>query len=305
MIPREILCLDSYIGTNFAFYRGDCVDVLRQFPSNSIDMSVFSPPFANVYTYSDSLRDMGNCDDDTTFLASYEHLVRELYRVTRPGRICVVHCKDLVYYRGSSERGTAGFRDFPGDLVRVHVRNGWDFHSRVTVWKSPVEEQRKTNAHGLLYKQLRADSTVSRQGCAEYLLVFRKFPTNDAEESMVVPVTHTREDFPLEQWQQWASPVWMDVDHTDVLNVKQARENGDEKHMCPLSLDIIERALKLWSNPGDVILSPFGGIGSEPSSALKFGRKAVAIELKDSYWRTGVENCREVDDPRQRSMFGK
>lgn len=317
--PRSIRCLNEWHGINAVLFQGDCVEVLRQIPDNSVDMQVFSPPFANVYTYSDSTRDMGNVESDTEFIASYRHLVRELYRVLRPGRICAVHCKDLVYYRSSSERGTAGLRDFPGDLVRAHVAEGFDLHSKVTIWKDPVVEQRKSNAHGLLYKQLRADSSVSRQGCAEYLMVFRKYPRNEAEEAMIRPVTHTKESFPLHQWQQWASPVWktddeiipehwrepvwMDVDQTNVLNVAKARDDRDEKHMCPLQLDVIERAVKLWSNKGDVVLSPFAGIGSEGHGALTYGRRYVGIELKESYFRTAIQFLDDADRPRQSLLF--
>lgn len=279
-----VRCLNDAHGENWAAYHGDCVDVLRQLPSNSVGFSVFSPPFAGLYIYNDSVADMGNCADDAEFGAHYRFMVQELYRVMKPGRIVAVHCKDLVYYR--NQRGTAGLRDFPGDLIRYHTEAGFDFHSRVTVWRSPVREMTKTKAHGLLYKQLRADSTFSRQGLPEYFVVFRKW----AEEGDdIVPVTHTRESFPLDQWQEWASPVWMDTRETDVLNAQ--RDPKDEKHICPLPLDLIERATLLWSSPGDVVLSPFMGIGSEGMAPLKHGRKFVGIELKEAYWKTA---CRHL-----------
>lgn len=239
---------------------------------------------------SDSARDLGNCANDSEFLAQYSYLVTELYRVMRPGRVVCVHCKDLVNYKGRD--GAAGLRDLPGDIIRVHQDAGFSFHSRVTVWRSPVTEMQKTKAHGLLYKQLRRDSTFSRQGMAEYVLTFRKWADDDAEDEAdkPVPVTHTRDSFPLSQWQEWASPVWMDCDLTDVLNVELAREDKDEKHLCPLSLDIIQRCICLWSNPGDVVFSPFAGVGSEGVGAVEKGRKFIGTELKDSYFRLAKRN---------------
>ena len=299
-----MICLNEWHGKNSSFYHGDCVEVARQLPDNSVDMQLYSPPFSSVYTYSDSTRDMGNCDSDAEFFDQYAHLAKELYRILRPGRLCAVHCKDLVYYKGSSGRQSAGLRDFPGDLVRAHIAAGFDLHSKVTIWKDPVIEMQRTKAHGLLWKQLRADSTISRQGCAEYLLVFRKWPRSEQEEEAVVPVTHTMESFPVLQWQEWASPVWMTINQTNVLNVQAAREDQDEKHMCPLQLDVIERVVKLYTNPGEVVFSPFGGIGSEGVGSLTYGRRFVGVELKESYWNTGVANLRESDEPRQVTLFG-
>jgi hypothetical protein len=177
----------------------------------------------------------------------------------------------------------AGLRDFPGDLIRVHLAAGFAYHSRVTIWKCPVTEMTRTKAHGLLYKQLRADSSFSRQGLAEYVLTFRKW-AGEGQEPDISPVTHTKAEFPLDQWQEWASPVWMNVDDMDVLNVHQARDSKDEKHLCPLALPIIERCIGLWSNPNDVVLSPFAGIGSEGHQALKMGRRFLGVELKGSYF---------------------
>ena len=274
----EIACLDSYHDERWSAYHGDCVDVLRQFPEKSIDFSVFSPPFSGLYIYNDSIADMGNCDSDAEFIDHYSFLVRELYRVTKPGRLCAVHCKDLVYYR--TQRGTAGLRDFGGMLIRAHEAAGFDFHSRVTIWRCPVREMTKTKAHGLLYKQLRADSTFSRQGLPEYLLIFRRWAEEGEEVS---PVTHTVDTFPLDQWQQWASPVWTDTRETDVLNAERAP--NDEKHICPMPLDLTTRAISLWSNPGDTVLSPFMGIGSEGVAALTTGRRFVGVELKREYWQ--------------------
>lgn len=271
--------LNQASGQNWTLYHSDSVDALSGLPADSVHLSVFSPPFASLYIYSESICDMGNCANDDEFVDHYKFLASELHRVTKPGRICAVHCKDLVYYANSS--GTAGLRDFPGMLIRAHQDAGWDYHSRVTIWKDPVIEMQRTKAHGLLYKQLRTDSTFSRQGLADYILLFRKWA---AEDEPVEPVTQTREDFPLDQWQQWASPVWMDIRQTNVLNVQQSRDGQDEKHICPLQLDVIERIVKMYSNRGDVVLSAFAGIGSEGYVAVKNGRKFVGFELKDSYF---------------------
>ncbi len=275
--------LDQANGTDWHLYLGDCVEVVRGLPDRSVGLSVYSPPFSSLYTYSDSERDMGNSADDEEFFRHYAFLARELLRITRPGRLCAVHCKDLVDYAGRD--GRAGLRDFPGELIRLHESEGWKYHSRVTVWKDPVVEMQRTKAHGLLYKQLRADSTFSRQGLAEYVLVFRRWAAEDDE---VEPVSHTPESFPLSQWQEWASPVWMNIRQTDVLNVAVARENEDEKHMCPLQLDLIERCVRLWSNAGDVVFSPFAGLGSEGVVATRCGRRFVGVELKRAYWEQAL-----------------
>lgn len=274
--------IDEKHGENWAVYNADCVSFTQSMPENSIDFSIYSPPFANLYIYSDSVADMGNCADDDEFFEQYAFLVRELYRILRPGRCVSVHCKNLVNYKGRD--GMAGMRDFRGDIIRCHTAAGFAYHSEVTIWKDPVIEMQRTKAHGLLYKQLRTDSTFSRQGMAEYILTFRKW-AGESDECLVKPVTHTKTDFELDQWQQWASPVWMDIRQTHVLNVKAARDPSDEKHICPLQLDVIERCLVLWSNPGDVVFSPFTGIGSEGVMSIRRGRKFIGTELKPSYWK--------------------
>jgi hypothetical protein len=286
--------VDQRESDKWTMYLGDSAEVLRGIPDRSIGLSVYSPPFSNLYVYSDSERDMGNSDDDAQFLEHYRFVVRELLRATRPGRLTAVHCKDLVDYQGRD--GRAGLRDFPGDIIRLHESEGWKYHSRVTIWKDPVIEMQRTKAHGLLYKQLRTDSSFSRQGMAEYVLVFRKWA---AEGEEVSPVTHTKESFPLDQWQQWASPVWMDIQQTNVLNAKIAREDADEKHMCPLQLDLIERCVRLWSNAGDVVVSPFAGVGSEGVVSVKHGRKFVGVELKRAYWEQACANLAEAAQDRQ------
>ena len=287
-MTKTIKALDEANGESWQLFRGDCVEVMRQLPPSSVDFAVYSPPFSNLYTYGDSERDMGNSVDDAQFLEHYRFMVEQLYRVLRPGRLASVHCKDLVNYKGRD--GMAGLRDFPGDLIRVHLAAGFAYHSRVTIWKCPVTEMTRTKAHGLLYKQLRTDSSFSRQGLAEYVVTFRKWADDDKDVDAIAPVTHTTESFPLPQWQEWASPVWMDIDDMDVLNVKQARDSKDEKHMCPLALPIIERCVGLWSNPGDVVLSPFAGIGSEGWQALKMKRRFVGVELKDTYFAHARKN---------------
>jgi DNA modification methylase len=294
-----IKCINDVHGDGFAAYHGDCVEVVSQLPDNSIGHAIYSPPFSNLYIYSESERDMGNSASDDEFLEHYRFLVREIYRCLKPGRIAAVHCKDLVNYKGRD--GMAGLRDFPGELIRIHQEEGFSYHSKCTIWKDPVIEMQRTKAHGLLYKQLRADSTFSRQGMAEYLIAFRKWADDDGVG--VEPVTHTRTDFELDQWQRWASPIWMDIRQTHVLNVQAAREDQDEKHICPLQLDVIERSLVLWSNPGDVVLSPFMGIGSEGYVSLQQGRKFVGVELKESYFQQSVKNLQNAT--LQSSLFSE
>lgn len=289
--------IEQASGDGWHVWNGDAVDVARELPDRSLGLSVYSPPFANLYTYSDSERDMGNCADDREFFEHYGYLVGEILRATRPGRLTCVHCKDLVDYRGRD--GRAGLRDFPGEIIRLHEAAGWKYHSRVTIWKDPVVEMQRTKAHGLLYKQLRADSSFSRQGLAEYVLTFRRWADEGDE---ITPVAHTEATFPLMQWQRWASPVWMDIDQTRVLNVAIARVDEDEKHMCPLQLDVIERCVGLWSNAGDAVFSPFTGIGSEGVIAREMGRRFVGSELKPEYYRHAVRNIAAAG--KQLDLFG-
>ena len=253
----DIRCLNEAHGDSWSAYQGDCVDVLRQMPDRSIDFSVFSPPFSGLYIYNDSEADMGNSASDDEFLEHYQFFANELHRIMRPGRIVGVHCKDLVFYK--NQRGTAGLRDFPGMIVRAHEEAGFTYHAKTTVWRDPVREMTKTKAHGLLYKQLRADSSFSRMGLPEYICFFRKWAT-EMDETDISPVTKTKEDYPLDWWQETASPVWMTTRETDVLNAK--RDPNDEKHICPMPLDLTTRATALYTNPGDIVLSPFMGIGS-------------------------------------------
>jgi DNA modification methylase len=273
-------------GKSWSAYNADCADLTSQFPENSIDLSIYSPPFANLYIYSDSACDMGNCKDDAEFLQQYAYLVKEIHRMTRPGRVSCVHCKNLVNYKGRD--GMAGLRDFRGEIIRLHQDAGFAYHSEVVIWKDPVIEMQRTKAHGLLWKQIRADSTFSRMGMPEYILVFRKWADNEDEQAEVRQVTHSKDEFPVAQWQQWASPVWMDINQTNVLNKEAARDAKDEKHICPLQLDVIDRCVNLWSNPGEVVLSPFMGIGSEGYQSLKFRRKFIGMELSKKYFDQAV-----------------
>jgi len=279
----------EYVTEKCALYNGDSVQLIQQIPSNSIHFSVYSPPFANLYIYSDDLADMGNCQDHNEFFEQYEYLIPEILRTTVPGRLCAVHCKDLVKYKNRD--GTAGIYDFSGDIIRAHLRHGWEYHSKVIIWKDPVVEMQRTKAHGLLWKQLRADSTFSRQGIPDQMLIFRKWAK---EVDVIDPVTHTKESFPVQMWQKYASPVWFDIQQTDVLNVRQARDNADEKHICPLQLGVIERCVELWTNPNDIVFTPFLGIGSEVYQSLKMGRRGIGIELKESYFNVAVRNCKEI-----------
>jgi DNA modification methylase len=256
--------------------------VAKQIPDESVDFTVFSPPFADLFTYSDDLQDMGNCRDVSEFTKHFEFLIAEIARVTVPGRECAVHCVDLLSTKW--KHGKIEFQDFSGEIIRAFWRHGFLFHSRICIWKSPVTEMQRTKAHGLLYKTLKADSTDSRVGCADYLLIFRKPGENPR------PVFKRPEEFPVELWQEYASPVWMTIDQGRVLNGEVARQHADERHICPLQLDVIDRAITLWSNPGDLVYSPFAGIGSEGYGALRLGRKFIGSELKRSYFEQACNN---------------
>jgi DNA modification methylase len=286
-------------GQNFELICGDSTEEIKHMPDNSHHLQIFSPPFSSLYIYSDSYRDMGNSKDDDEFFEHFEYLIPELYRTLIPGRICAVHCKDLVNYKNRD--GAAGLRDFPGRIIAAFEKAGFIYHSRVTIWKDPVIEMQRTKSHGLLYCQLRKDSTHSRQGLPDYLLGFRKWPEDYIDPE---PVNwKTKDNFELEKWQRYASPVWGDIQQTDVLNTALAREKGDEKHICPLQLGVIERAVELWTNPGDVVFTPFAGIGSELVVSLRMKRRAQGVELKEQYWKQAARNCQAVDGFEQTSLF--
>lgn len=338
--------LDQRIGDRFAIYHGDSCEVLKGIPDNSIHYSIFSPPFASLYAYSNSERDLGNVKDSEEFFQHFAFMITELFRVLKPGRLLSMHCMLLP---ASKERdGYIGLKDFRGDLVRafqgreaadLHAamtalrsrafaamangdndralrlgaaadvmqsdlaahpgESGFIFHSEVAIWKDPVTTMQRTKALGLLHKTIRKDSAMSRQGINDYVVTMRKPGANDE------PIAHTAEEFPVAMWQRYASPVWVttagvddegfgicapDIDPGDTLQYRSARENDDERHICPLQLDVIRRCLRLWTSPNDVVLSPFGGIGSEGVVAVEEGRRAVLVELKKSYYEQAARN---------------
>lgn len=278
--------IDQEITEKFAAYHGDCVEVVSTLPDESIDFSVFSPPFLSLYTYSNSDRDMGNSLTDDQFWSHFNFLIKELNRVVRSGRNVSVHVMNLP--TSKQHHGYIGIRDFRGDVIRAFESHGFIYHSEVTIWKDPVVAMQRTKALGLLWKQLKKDSAMSRQGIPDYLVTFRKRGINTK------PVAHTAEEFPVSEWQQLASPCWMDIKQSNTLNKKAARDEKDERHIAPLQLDLIQRALRLWSIQGDVVLSPFMGIGSEGYVSLGMGRRFIGVELKKSYYDIATQNLHEA-----------
>jgi len=277
----------DYQGDSWAIYLADCIEVMNGLPDGIIDLAIFSPPFSDLFVYSDSERDMGNCGSHEEFMEHYAYFTEALYRVLKPGRIACVHCSDLPARK--SKDGFIGLHDFGGDLVRAHQAAGWVYHARCTIWKDPVIEMQRTKALGLLYKQLKKDSTRSRVGMPDYMLFFRKDQENPD------PVTHDPEDLPVGMWQELASPVWMQVNQTKVLNGRMAKGQEDERHICPLQLDVIERCLTLYSNPGDLVLDPFNGIGSTGYQAVKMGRRYIGVELKPEYARQAARFLEQAE----------
>ena len=267
----------------FSIERGDCVEMIKNQPDNSVGFSVFSPPFADLYTYSDHIQDMGNSSDWQEFMVQFQFLVKELYRVLQPGRNVAVHCMDLPIQKG--KEGFIGLRDFSGLLLRAFEQEGFIYHSRVTIWKDPVVEMQRTKALGLLHKQVKKDSTMSRVGIPDYVLIFRK----DGERQNPVKCAIN-----VDTWQKYASPVWMDINYSNTLQFTTARDEKDEKHICPLQLDTIERLIHLYTNKGDTVLTPFMGIGSEVYQAIKMGRYGIGYELKESYFNVAVKNCHQA-----------
>lgn len=274
--------LDQKICSQYAVYQGDCVEVMKGIPNDSVHYSIFSPPFASLYTYSNSDRDMGNSRDNSEFKEHFQYLINELHRVIMPGRLVSVHCMNLPAMK--SRDGFIGVKDFRGDIIHAFTEGGFIFHSEVTIWKNPVTEMQRTKALGLLHKQIRKDSSMSRQGLPDYIVTFRKAGDNPE------PVEHTHDTFPVDVWQRYASPVWMDIRQSNTLQRKSARDEKDEKHICPLQLDVIERCINLWTNPNDIVLDPFAGIGSVPYQAVLMGRRGLGIELKNSYFAQAVKN---------------
>lgn len=291
----EISVKDQTITERYALYNGDSCEILRGIPGNSVHFEIYSPPFASLYTYSNSERDLGNCRTKSEFFRHFEFIIRELYRVLMPGRIMAVHCMNLPT---SKERdGFIGIEDFRGELIRVFQAAGFLYHSEVCIWKDPVIAMQRTKALGLLHKQLKKDSCMSRQGIPDYLVVMRK-PGENPER-----VTHTNESFPVDIWQRYASPIWTDINPSDTLQASSARDEKDEKHICPLQLTVIRRALNLWTNPGDTVLSPFMGIGSEGVVSLQGGRRFVGVELKPTWYAQAVKNCAGVTEEKQMTLW--
>lgn len=297
--------LEQHHGESFSVYNGDCVEFAKTIPDNSVDFSCYSPPFSSLYVYSESVADMGNVANDAEFIQQYRYLVREKLRATRPGRLTAIHVKDLVFYQNSSSDGSSGLRPFSDMCTQVHLEEGWTFHCRITIFRDPVLERAKTNAHGLLWKTFKKDASFCRVGMPEYLLVFRKW-AKEGEEDLVRPVEHPSDRVPLVAWQELASPVWnyqpkqsghgdFDMPSTDVLNVKQARDENAEKHLCPMPMNITKKALALWSNEFDVVWSPFTGIGSEGVSALSMRRKFIGTELHPTYYNQAVKHLLDAE----------
>lgn len=297
----------------YAIYNGDSCEVLKGLPNNSIDYSIFSPPFADLYTYSDSIRDLGNCKDKSEFYGQFKIIIKELYRVIKNGRLVSVHCMDLP--TSKYKDGFIGLTDFPGLIIDMFTKVGFIYHSRVTIWKDPVVAMQRTKALGLLHKQLKKDSSMSRNGIADYVITFRKQGEN------LEHISHTNESYSVDKWQEVASPIWksedtdedlslryaegcwFDINQSYTLNKTSAREEKDEKHICPLQLDVIERCVELWTNPNDIVLTPFLGIGSELYQSLKMGRRGIGIELKSSYFEQAKNNLKNVIKHKQISLF--
>lgn len=288
------LSVNQVTTDDYTLVHGDCVDLLKALPSESIHYSIFSPPFASLYTYTALDRDMGNVRDAEEFAEHFAYLIPELLRVTKPGRLLSFHC--MLLPTSKQRDGFIGISDFRGALIRAFVAAGWIFHSEVVIWKDPVTAMQRTKALGLLHKQIKKDSCMSRQGIPDYLVTMRK-PGDNPER-----VTHTDDTFPVSLWQRYASPVWFDINPSKTLQKQSAREDEDERHICPLQLEVIERALELWTNPGDVVLSPFAGIGSEGYCALRASRRFVGAELKESYYTQAVANLRDAG--KQLGLFG-
>lgn len=320
MADGSVNVIDQASGDDWKLWNGDCVDVTRGLPDGSVHYTIFSPPFESLYTFSDDPRDMSNCADSETFWQHFRFLIAELYRATMPGRLCSIHCMQLP--TSKMRDGFIGVRDFRGDIIRGFQEAGWIYHSEVCIRKDPVTAMQRTKAVGLLHKQICKDSAMSRMALADYVVTMRKPGENP--EPVAGPFDayygdETTPDGPLVTetgdmrttnmpgdnwysvavWQRYAEPVWLDINQSDVLSHKAARDEADERHISPLQLTVIRRCVDLWSNPGDVVFSPFAGIGSELYVALNMGRKAIGAELKPSYFRQAVKNVGEA-----RKSFG-
>jgi len=314
--------LNQIEGENYTIFNADTVEVAQGLPSDSVDFSVFSPPFASLYTYSNSDRDMGNVGSDDEFWTQYKFLITEQFRVMKPGRNIAIHCMNLPTSKQND--GFIGLKDFRGDIIRAYQDAGFIFHSEICIWKDPVVAMQRTKALGLLHKTIKKDSAMSRMGIPDTMVVMRKPGENTNPISG--EFTHYVGDNPplgfkgyqyddgryyflpgemntsIDVWQTYASPIWDDINQTDTLNFREGRDSDDERHICPLQLDVIERCLQLWSKPDDVVWTPFMGIGSEVYMALKMGRKAIGVELKESYFKLAARNIDQAEKS-QYDMF--
>ncbi|ABO49727.1 DNA methylase N-4/N-6 domain protein [Desulforamulus reducens MI-1] len=319
----QVNTVDQVITEEYALYLGDCVEVTKGLPDNSIHYSIFSPPFSSLYTYSNNERDMGNSRNDEEFMEHFRYLISELYRVTIPGRLVSFHCMDIPAMK--SRDGFIGIKDFSGSLLRMFINNNFIYHSKTVIWKDPLVEATRTKALGLLHKQIVKDSAMCRQGLPDYLITVRKPGDNpepvshpdgfsrfygenepeapktkptlkDSQKHKTISLAKTDPVYSHHVWRRYASPVWMDIRQTNTLQYRSAREEKDEKHICPLQLDVIARGVELWSNPGDVVFSPFMGIGSEGYQAVLMGRRFVGIELKESYFKIAANNLKMAVD---------
>lgn len=310
---------DQFSTDRYSLIQGDTTEIIRALPDNSVDMEVFSPPFSALYTYSNSDRDLGNSRSDDEFFTHFEFIAKDLFRILKEGRIMAVHCMQIPAMK--ERDGYIGIKDFRGDLIRLFQKCGFIYHSEVTVWKSPVVEMQRTKAMGLLHKQIKKDSSKCRMGLPDYIIIMRK-PGENAE-----PITHTNDTFPVDEWQNVASPVWevypskeywerrdnpeniypypvwMDINQSNTLN-RMFDDPESERHLCPLQLDVIERLIKLYTNEDDLVMTPFCGVGSEVYQAVKMNRKGIGIELKKEYYQQSVKNLESLDMERnQMNIF--
>lgn len=296
--------LNQYVTEDCALYNADSVEAIKMIPDNSVGLEIYSPPFSSLYTYSNSDRDLGNSKTDDEFFTHFGFLIDDLLRILKPGRIMAVHCMNLPTSKQND--GYIGIKDFRGQLIRAFQEHGFIYHAEVCIWKNPVTAMQRTKALGLLHKQLKKDSCMSRMGIPDYVVFMRK-PGENPDR-----VTHTNQSFPVSDWQEYASPiwdeynspVWWDINQSDTLNARSAKDEESERHICPLQLPVIERVIKMYSNEGDTVFTPFLGIGSEVYQALKMNRKGIGIELKPAYFDEAVRNIKDVEvEKHQTTLF--
>ncbi len=281
----DMYVTDEASGPMWDLWLGDSCERMADIPTDSVGLSVYSPPFASLFTYSPSIRDLGNSATRDEFIEHYGWIIRENLRITMPGRVVAVHVQQLTTTLATN--GVIGLTDFRGDVIRAYIDNGWIFHGEVTVDKDPQAQAIRTKAQALMFVTKNRDSAMTRPALADYLLLFRKPGDNQ------LPI---KTDVTNDEWIDWARPVWLDIKETNTLNARVARDSADERHICPLQLDFIERCVRLWSNRGETVFTPFAGIGSEVYVAVQHGRRGLGIELKPSYWRTAVDNLRQLDE---------